>query len=457
MPSDIPAPPSPNGAAKPDPGLPTVTPPTGGMFLRLFGVPALLVGGLVLILIVAQPLIGRASKFLLGRAWGASRTPEQFLHEIDNTNAEVRWRAANDLAQVLLRDDALASDAHFALQLTGRLRKALDASAPFEKAHAEHFATLTPDDEARELARLDPERNYILLLKQCLGHFMIPVGAPVLEELAVQEGGLDPRALSASRLQALWALANLGENVKRFDQLPADQQDAVQAQLETVAESGDQTTLAEKIREYLKRRREGHPSALGMDRVVEKCADSDDPLMREVAALVANFWNGTAAEDDRMEKTLVRLSYDSGKGEDELARLEDQNPAESSKFLNKLFQVEQTRSLVKKPGFRVQVNATIALARRGSPKVRLDMLQTMLDDDELRGIFVVQEKKSGAERPDEAVVVETIINSLKAVAELHRKRPQLDLSRLRPAIDKLAHNPNPAVQAEAANVVAQGF
>src|SRR6516165_5460701 len=131
MPSDIPVPPSPNGAAKPDPGLPTVTPPTGGMFLRLFGVPALLVGGLVLILIVAQPLIGRASKFLLGRAWGASRTPEQFLHEIDNTNAEVRWRAANDLAQVLLRDDSLASDANFALQLTGRLRKVLDNSAPF--------------------------------------------------------------------------------------------------------------------------------------------------------------------------------------------------------------------------------------------------------------------------------------------------------------------------------------
>ncbi len=74
MPSDTPVPPSSNGAAKPDPGLPTVTPPTGGMFLRLFGVPALIVGGLVLLLIVAQPLIGRATKFLLGHAW-APRGP----------------------------------------------------------------------------------------------------------------------------------------------------------------------------------------------------------------------------------------------------------------------------------------------------------------------------------------------------------------------------------------------
>jgi hypothetical protein len=456
MPSDTPVPPSPNGAAKPDPGLPTVTPPTGGMFLRLFGVPALIVGGLVLILIVAQPLIGRASKFLLGRAWGASRTPEQFLHEIDNTNAEVRWRAANDLAQVLLRDDALASDAHFALQLTSRLRKALDASAPFEKAHADHFATLKPEDEARELAKLTPERDYILLLAQCLGHFMVPAGAPVLEEMAVKESGLDPGGLSARRRQALWALANLGESVHRFDTLPAEQQDAILAQLETAAESGDQRTLAENTLEYLKRRREGRPDALGVDRVVEKCADAEDPSLRELAAFVCNFWSGTT-EDARMGKALIRLSYDAGKGEDELAKLEEQNPAESSNLFNKILAVEETRSLIKKPGFRVQANATVALARQGSPKVRLDLLQTMLDEEELRSIYVLQTNKSGAERPDEAMVVKTVVNALKAVAELHRKRPQVDLSRLRPAIDKLAHDPNPAVQAEAANVVAQGF
>ncbi len=253
------------------------------------------------------------------------------------------------------------------------------------------------------------------------------------------------------------ALANLGENVKRFDNLSAEQQDAVQARLEMTAESGEQPTPARNTLEYLKRRREGHPSALGVDRVVEKCAEAEDPSLRELAAFVCNFWNGTATEDARMEKVLVRLSYDAGKGEDELAKLEEQNPAESSKLLNKLIDVEETRSLVKKPGFRVQVNATIALARQGSPKVRLDLLQTMLDEDELRGIFIVQAKKSGAERPDEAVVVQTILNALKATAELHRKRPQLDLSRLRPAIDKLAHDPNAAVQAEAGNVVAQGI
>src|SRR6516225_8179400 len=176
MPSDPVMPSPPNGAAKPDPGLPTVTPPSGSMFFRLFGVPALLVGGLVLLLILLQPVIGKFGSFL-GRGWG-SPSPEKFLSDLDNPNNEVRWRAASDLGQVLLRDDNLASDSAFALQLTQRLRKVLDTSSAFEKAHAEHAAKLSPADEAAELKKLEPDRDYVLLLTQCLGRFMVPVGAP---------------------------------------------------------------------------------------------------------------------------------------------------------------------------------------------------------------------------------------------------------------------------------------
>jgi hypothetical protein len=433
MPSDTPYSPQSN------PGLPTVTPPSGSMFIRLFGVPALIVGGLVLLLIVGQPLLGKFSKYFLGRTWG-SVTPEQVLRDLDDSNVEVRWRAANDLAQVLLRDDNLASDSAFALQLNHRLRRTLNSSAPFEKAHAEHFAKLSPDDEARELTKLRPERDYILLLMQCLGRFMVPAGAPLLEELAVQQSGLDPRALSARRRQALWALANLGENVKRFDKLPVEQQDAVLSRLETAAEGGEQALDAKIALDYLKNRREGRPRTLGMDGVIEKCADAEDPSLRELAAFAANFWNGTATENARIEKTLLRLCDDPGKGEAELVKLEDENAEKES------------RELVKKPGFRVQVHAAIALARQGG-KVRLTLLQTLLDEDELRSIFVVQAKKGGAEHPDQAAVVEIMLNTLKAVAELHRKDPQRDLSNLRPNIDKLAHHPNAAVQTEADRVV----
>jgi hypothetical protein len=443
MPSDsLPAVP-PNGEAKPDPGLPTVTPPSGSMFFRLFGVPALIVGGLVLVLIVIQPLIG---KFLRG-----SVSPEKVLRDLDNPNKEVRGRAANDLVQVLLRDDALASDSAFALQLAQRLCRTRDNSAPFEKVHAEHFAKLSPQEEEREAAKLEADRDYILLLTQCLSRFMVPVGAPVLEEMAMQESGLDSLTLNARRRQALWALANLGENVKRFDKLSSEQQEAVKSQLKTAADSAEQAA-AKAALDYLTRRQQGRPDALGVDRVVDKCADADDPSLRELAAYVANFWDGTTEENARMENALVRLSHDSGKGEDELLKLEEQKPPETGSLLNKFVEKEQTRSLIKKPGFRVQANAAIALARHGW-KVRLTLLQTLLNEDELRSIFVVQSKKGGAEQADQAAVVETMLNALKAVAELHRKDPQRDLSSLRPNIDKLAQNPNAAVNTEAGRVL----
>lgn len=443
MPSDSPVAPLPNGDARPDPGLPTVTPPSGGMFFRLFGVPALIVGGLVLVLILVQPF--------LGKFFRSSVSPEQVLRDLDSSNKEIRSRTANEFVQVLLRDNDLASDSAFALQLTQRLCRRRDSSAAFEKVHADHFAKLSSADEQSEVAKLETDRDYILLVMQCLSRFIVPVGGPVLEEMAMQESGLDPLALNARRRQALWALANLGESAKRFDKLSTERQEAVKGQLETAAHSNEQPAAAKAALEYLSRRQQGRPDAFGVDRVVVKCAEADDPSLRELAAFVANFWEGTAEENARMEKALIQLSNDTGKGEEELLKLEEQKPPETGSLL-KFSDKEQTQSLIKKPGFRVQANAAVALARKGW-QVRLTLLQTLLDEDELRSIFVVRSKKTGAEQPDQAAVIETMLDALKAVAELHREDPQRDLSSLRPSIDQLAHHPNPAVQTEAGRVV----
>src|SRR5438128_11680673 len=105
---------SPPPAPDPAKGLPPVRPPSGRHVAQLFLVPGLIVGGAVAI--------------LLGFSWlaGGSRTPDQFLKNIDSANADIRWRAASDLAQVLKRDETLASDPAFALRLAERLQKALD-------------------------------------------------------------------------------------------------------------------------------------------------------------------------------------------------------------------------------------------------------------------------------------------------------------------------------------------
>src|SRR5688500_12989424 len=109
--STEPTPPPPPEPAK---GLPTVTAPSGRHIVQLFLIPGLIVAGAVTI--------------LLGFSWlsGGSRTPDQFLKNIDSANADIRWRAANDLAQVLKRDDKLAADVSFALRLAERLDRALN-------------------------------------------------------------------------------------------------------------------------------------------------------------------------------------------------------------------------------------------------------------------------------------------------------------------------------------------
>src|SRR4051794_21576058 len=127
--------PGPGGPGRADRGLPPVTPPSGRMFVRLFGVPALIVvsvvGGLGLF------------AWAVNRLAGETRTAEQFLRDLDNPNPEVRWRAASDLAQVLPRDERLASDPSFALHLADRLVQAVDTSAPLEKAAAARLDRLS--------------------------------------------------------------------------------------------------------------------------------------------------------------------------------------------------------------------------------------------------------------------------------------------------------------------------
>jgi hypothetical protein len=399
------------------------------MFLRLFLIPALIVAALVALLI----LFNWAGKYLAG--CGGGRTPAEYLKSLDDPNKEIRWRAASDLVPALLRDDHLAVDANFALELVTRLERARTEIVPAEESFARRLPSFTPNELRVETERLDPDRGYILYLESCLGSFMVPVGAPLLEQMALEERAMEPRTLAARRLRAVWSLANLGENLKRFDLLPTDQQDTILASLQA-AEQGSQGSLANKTAEYLRRRREGKADSFGAADVLRKCADADDLAMREMAAFAMNFWSGTAAEDAKIEEALVRLSTDSGRGEDELSKVLDDNPG-------------ATRAVTTTPGYRVQANATIALARRGSPKVRLDLVKEMLDPSVLHQRFVVVERQSRKESPDEGLAASTEINALKAVAELHRRRPEIDLSSLRPLIDRLAGDGNPAVQAEA--------
>ncbi len=405
------------------PGLPPVEPPSGRFIVRLFLIPGLIVGLIVCFLL------------LFNWAFGGPRSPEAFLRKLDDANPEVRWRAAADLAQVLKRDDHLAGDAGFALDLADRADRAREAAAAGERALADRIASLKPDELRAEVSRLEPERNYLQYLCACLGNFRVPAGVNVLRRLAEEDGGLEPAALANRRRQAVWSLADLGQNLRRFDESPQPDQEVVLAGVDRLADQPGRSRAAAELGRQLRDRRAGKPGALGVDKTLEKCARADDPFLRELTALALNFWSGSDAENARIEQTLRKLAYDDGRGEDRL----EAEPGRPD---------EEPRSVVKSPGLRVRLNAAAALARRGSPKAPLDQLGEMLDGARLRELCVVR-RPDGVEQPDEGFVLQTQLAALQAVAELHRKLPALDLAKVRPSVDKLADDPNAALRTQA--------
>ena len=115
-------------------GLPPVTPPSGRFIAQLFLVP-----GMIVLVAVVMLL---AFRYLLGGGY----VPANFLKQLDSDNADIRWRGASDLAQVLKRPESmhLKSDPAFALDLAQRLRTGLDDLIQEEKRVQEKCCDVTP-------------------------------------------------------------------------------------------------------------------------------------------------------------------------------------------------------------------------------------------------------------------------------------------------------------------------
>ena len=415
---------------EPPAGLPAVEPPSGKFIAQLFLVP----------LIIVSCLLGFT---LLIRWWaGSAWSPEEYLQKLDDNNPDVRWRGAENLAQVLLRDDQLASDPRFALELAQRLRQSLRGSLAEEKSLADRLRQRPQAELARESSSLQPERERLLYLSACLGNVMLPVGAPVLSDMAVGLEGADAKAVFLRRSNALWALVSLGKNLNRFKTLPQHRQDKVFAELEEEAatSSGSRNQLAQMALEYFKGPHQGSLAILGVEKALTVCAADVNPFLREISAMALSFWQGTPAEKQQLNAVLARLAHDDGRGEDILARFREEDG-------------QKEIPICKKPGLTICFNATIAMARRGCDDVRLGMLASMLDRPALLETFRIK-KKEGKEQPDEALVDKTVEGALQAITEYHRQKPDRDLSSLYQPIEEITTGSNTALRVEAQKTMA---
>jgi hypothetical protein len=422
-----------------DPGLPPVEPPSAQLMVRLFLVPGLIVAGLVL-LFLAGPMLYRAVSGALGLS-SSDATADQYLRRLDSDNLDIRYRAASDLAQVLLRNDELAADPVFALELASRLAEAIDRSEAAEKKFAERFDGLSAGEKARESKALEADRVLITYLGAALGNTMVPAGASELRRLAGQTSGMEALALAERRRLALFALGNLGMNAERFDALPAEKKEAVLEKLTAARSKEAHTARADAARKYLEARMAGKPESLGVLPCLVACAAEDDPFLRQAAALASNFWQGTPQEEADLEAALVTLAHDDGRGQEILDRRREGDPAYG-----------QTWPEVKRKGYAVQANAVIALARRGSTKTRLDVLEELLNPEVLATIYVIR-SKDGSEKPDHAPIAAALFGATRAVPVLASKRKGLSLDRIRARLEELVKSSNRDASVDAARAL----
>jgi hypothetical protein len=305
-------------------GLPPVKPPSARFIVQLFLIPALIVGTLVLVFVFG------------GLAWVGSSSPEAFVARLKNSNPDIRWRAAHELGQVLLRPESieLAADPDFAIDIAEQLENAfkeleqMEAEAKAELAKtfraidanstglsAEAKEELKNKEAIKTWVKLRPQRDLVTFLQQCVSRFIVPVGVYTLGKIAMKNVGAEVKGLTLRRRQAVHALASLGDNLQQryFGRL-ADpkgpkltelQKRHVLDKLAQIATGSDnRAKMAHYAFDVLERKKPHE-----VDKVLALCATDDDIYLRELVAMALNFWDGPL-----VEPTLLRLARDNGHG-----------------------------------------------------------------------------------------------------------------------------------------------
>lgn len=284
-----------------DPGLPPVDPPSGRFILQLFLIPALIVSVLVFIVWLGSSLVAER------------RSADYFLQNLDSDNPDVRWRAANDLAQVLQRPESkdLQTDVVFALDLSERLHTEWSNLVKQEQAILKNEELTSEDEKKKEIRKLSKKRDYIQFLIASVSSFLTPVGAPVLCEIAVAPPKGYFKGEVLRRRSAVWSLANMGAKVKEFSKLDSESKKTILESLEEEAKGTDQRSKwAKSALDFLKDGK-ALPVTAALDQcTLKKNSFAEDIYLRSLVALALNFWQGP-----EVSATLERLANDDGWGQ----------------------------------------------------------------------------------------------------------------------------------------------
>jgi hypothetical protein len=247
------------------------------------------------------------------------REPSQFLAALDSENADIRWRGASDLAQILKRTEPATlrwkADAKFALDIAERLDAGLQRIIKDEAIVGAKVAASKEKNKHRMWHELNRDRDYVSFLASALGEFHAPVGAPILCTIAKHDASPDLKGNTLQRRKAVLALSNMGNNARQFSQIPPEHRQKVIADLKEEAADGMPSPRADWARTalwYLDKNAVPSNAMRGVVKVDETLAviaEAEDQFLRSLTAMAFTYWDGPLAEP-----TLLKLSQDTGRG-----------------------------------------------------------------------------------------------------------------------------------------------
>ncbi|MCS7015926.1 MAG: hypothetical protein NZM42_07400 [Gemmatales bacterium] len=410
-------------------GLPPVEPPSARLIAQLFLIPG----------VVVAVLVGLVWLFFGWLAPG-SYEPHDFLQGLRSQHDPVRWRTAQDLAQILPRKLALRLDVGFALDLTVLLEEELNressAFAAGDPGQAPHLAEFLP---------------------AALGHFHVPIGVPVLcrmvrghvrniEYLEGSGDGPESRQVNVAGLRvrnSLVALANLGGRIEELAEVSEEDRQRLALNLQQLAAGeGRKAELARLAWQYWEQRRPRLSTASSdqsrptepttkdkTPRLVEELHEAltlavhaDDEMSRKFACLALANW-----PEPELEPLLLELL----RRDDPPRLLESATPQRAV--------------------LEIQYNAALALLRRHSARTPWRLIEELLDES----VLAQRYRDDSPSGYDAAAVSMVQLAVLRTLLDAERRRPGFvrGQEQVVARLQELQSSRNPAVQMEARRIL----
>lgn len=400
--------PSPDRDAATSSGLPPVETPNARMIVQLFLVPGILVA----------VVIGFILAFFGGVGTGP-RDPRQFIQGLTDASGHKRMQTAHDLAQMLPRKPELRRDAKFALDIAELLQR------EWELIKAERA---NPSLKKRETERAD-DIELIAYLPKAVASFNVPVGLSLLESMVEEnDGKLNDEGRLSQYRNGLYSIGLLGSQLQEFDRLSVEEQNQIIAALES--EAGDRPGRAQWAAQslaYLKNRQKWKQQ-------MNQAAPVDE------LGLVPILTMGARCNDEISRKfTILALANWPEKGMEELLREMTGPTGQLDRFVNE----DRERGIRE-----IRYNAALALARRGSSLMPLEIVLEILDEARLQKIY---------NDPKQSLSTPFLIKALNDLREYKRRDPEgfAKQTQIIAAVEKLKSSPMISVEMEARKLLGE--